>query len=73
MSETFVLIHGSWHGGWAWQAVICNLSAKGHHARHLVSVQWDNGAIDYVYPVEIELLGRGEEPAFNVVEDGLRR
>src|SRR6266436_4669804 len=32
MSETFVLIHGSWHGGWARQAVICNLSAKGHHA-----------------------------------------
>jgi len=32
MSETFVLIHGSWHGGWARQAVICNFSAKGHHA-----------------------------------------
>jgi pimeloyl-ACP methyl ester carboxylesterase len=32
MSDTFVLIHGSWHGGWAWQAVIRHLAGKGHHA-----------------------------------------
>ena len=32
MSETFVLIHGTWHGGWAWQGVIRHLEAKGHHA-----------------------------------------
>src|SRR5262245_58484025 len=32
MSETFVLIHGSWHGGWAWHAVVRNLSEKGHRA-----------------------------------------
>jgi pimeloyl-ACP methyl ester carboxylesterase len=32
MSDTFVLVHGSWHGGWAWQAVIRNLAEKGHHA-----------------------------------------
>jgi pimeloyl-ACP methyl ester carboxylesterase len=32
MSETFVLIHGSWHGGWAWQAVVRHLEAKGHRA-----------------------------------------
>jgi pimeloyl-ACP methyl ester carboxylesterase len=32
MSKTFVLIHGTWHGGWAWQDVIRNLSAKGHRA-----------------------------------------
>jgi hypothetical protein len=19
MNETFVLLHGSWHGGWAWE------------------------------------------------------
>ena len=31
--------------------------------RHLISVQWDNGVIDYVYPLEIELLGLGDEPA----------
>jgi len=32
MSKTFVLIHGTWHGGWAWQGVIRHLEAKGHHA-----------------------------------------
>ena len=35
--------------------------------RHLISVQWDNGMIDYVYALEIELLGQRDEPAFNVV------
>jgi pimeloyl-ACP methyl ester carboxylesterase len=32
MSETFVLIHGSWHGGWAWDHVIRELCNKGHRA-----------------------------------------
>ena len=32
MSKTFVLVHGSWHGGWAWEAVIRELSANGHRA-----------------------------------------
>jgi pimeloyl-ACP methyl ester carboxylesterase len=32
MSKTFVLIHGSWHGGWAWEEVICHLSQRGHRA-----------------------------------------
>jgi len=32
MGETFVLIHGSWHGGWAWDAVVPGLEAKGHRA-----------------------------------------
>jgi hypothetical protein len=35
--------------------------------RHLISVQWENGVIDYVYPLEIEILDQGDEPAFNVV------
>jgi pimeloyl-ACP methyl ester carboxylesterase len=29
MAETFVLIHGTWHGGWAWDAVTRELSGKG--------------------------------------------
>jgi len=33
MSKTFVLIHGSWHGGWAWQDVIRHLSENGHRAQ----------------------------------------
>ena len=32
MSKTFVLIHGTWHGGWAWHEVIGCLSRKGHRA-----------------------------------------
>jgi len=32
MSEAFVLIHGSWHGGWAWQTVIRHLEARGWRA-----------------------------------------
>src|SRR6516164_11378878 len=32
MNKTFVLIHGTWHGGWAWKEVIDYLSAKGHRA-----------------------------------------
>ena len=32
MSKTLVLIHGSWHGGCAWKAVIRELSANGHRA-----------------------------------------
>jgi pimeloyl-ACP methyl ester carboxylesterase len=32
MSDTFVLIHGSRHGGWAWEGVVRHLSEKGHRA-----------------------------------------
>ena len=28
----FVLVHGSWHDGAAWQGVICHLENKGHRA-----------------------------------------
>ena len=27
MSENFVLVHGAWHGGWAWQPVASTLRA----------------------------------------------
>lgn len=30
--STFVLVHGTWHDGSAWDAVIQQLEAKGHHA-----------------------------------------
>src|SRR5262249_19008103 len=32
MSKPIVLIHGSWHGGWAWEAVIRRISERGHRA-----------------------------------------
>jgi pimeloyl-ACP methyl ester carboxylesterase len=32
MSKRFVLIHGSWCGGWAWEAVTRHLEDRGHQA-----------------------------------------
>ena len=32
MGKTFVLIHGSWHGGWAWESVVRELYGRGHRA-----------------------------------------
>jgi pimeloyl-ACP methyl ester carboxylesterase len=28
--KTYVLVHGAWHGGWCWRAVVDVLSANGH-------------------------------------------
>jgi pimeloyl-ACP methyl ester carboxylesterase len=28
--QTFVLVHGAWHGGWCWREVVARLSAKGY-------------------------------------------
>jgi pimeloyl-ACP methyl ester carboxylesterase len=30
MANTYVLVHGSWHGGWGWTAVAKHLAAQGH-------------------------------------------
>ena len=32
MGETFVLVHGAWHGGWCWRAVMSALERDGHRA-----------------------------------------
>ena len=32
VDKTFVLIHGSWQGGWAWKEVVHRLSEKGYDA-----------------------------------------
>lgn len=32
MGKHFVLIHGAWHGGWAWEGVISSLVEAGHTA-----------------------------------------
>lgn len=32
MAETFVLVHGAWHGAWCWAAVINQLELLGDHA-----------------------------------------
>ena len=30
MPQTFVLVHGAWHGGWCWRRVADRLRAQGH-------------------------------------------
>ncbi len=32
MVHHFVLIHGSWHGGWCWDGVVAELERRGHSA-----------------------------------------
>src|SRR5690348_10831513 len=32
VAENFVLIHGAWHGGWCWAAVINELDKRGDRA-----------------------------------------
>jgi pimeloyl-ACP methyl ester carboxylesterase len=32
MAETFVLVHGAWHGGWCWAAVVNQLERLGDRA-----------------------------------------
>lgn len=31
MGETFVLVHGAWHGAWCWEAVASVLGGRGHN------------------------------------------
>ncbi|MGH9003618.1 MAG: alpha/beta fold hydrolase, partial [Acidimicrobiia bacterium] len=30
--STYVLVHGSWHGGWCWGPVVAGLAERGHVA-----------------------------------------
>jgi pimeloyl-ACP methyl ester carboxylesterase len=32
LRKTFVLVHGTWHGGWCWRRVVDALQSKGHKA-----------------------------------------
>lgn len=38
--------------------------------RHLISVEWDNGVTDYVYPFEIEIIDEEEPFSVNLNETG---
>jgi pimeloyl-ACP methyl ester carboxylesterase len=44
MTETFVLIPGAWHGGWAWRPVAQRLRAAGHRAVSLTLPGLADGA-----------------------------
>ena len=67
--ETFVLVHGAWHGGWCWIRVRDQLAAAGHRVftptltgladrRHLLSreVVLDTHIADVVNLLEAEEL-----------------
>ena len=42
MAETFVLVHGAWHGAFCWAAVINELGKRGDHC-HAVDLPGNNG------------------------------
>jgi len=44
MAENFVLVHGAWHGGWAWQPVASRLRAAGDVALPPGEYGWDRFA-----------------------------
>jgi pimeloyl-ACP methyl ester carboxylesterase len=46
---TYSLVHGAWHGGWAWDFVRAELESRGHvvHAPDLPSEDVDAGLDDY--------------------------
>ncbi len=67
--QTFVLVHGAWHGGWCWSRVAERLRAAGHavhtptlsglgERRHLISPQinLDTHIEDVVNTIEFEEL-----------------
>lgn len=55
MTETFVLVPGGWHGGWAWRPVARHLREAGHHA----------------LPVTLPGLNDGDDPTANTLADAV--
>jgi len=63
---TFCLVHGAWHGGWAWDPVRGELEACGHHvvAPDLPCEDPGAGVVEYAAVVRAAL--RGEDDAIVV-------
>src|ERR1700682_3907360 len=68
-AQTFVLVHGAWHGGWCWSRVADRLRAAGHQVftptqtglgerKHLLSkaITLDTFTADIVNVIEAEEL-----------------
>jgi pimeloyl-ACP methyl ester carboxylesterase len=49
---TFILIHGAWHGAWAWETIVPRLRAAGHDA---VAVDLPGNGFDSTPPHEVTL------------------
>jgi pimeloyl-ACP methyl ester carboxylesterase len=62
LAETFALVHGAWHGGWAWDAVKNELQARGHRvvAPDLPCEDVEAGAERYAQVIVEALAGEGE-------------
>ncbi len=71
-AQTFVLVHGAWHGGWCWSRVAVRLRGAGHlvftptqtglgERRHLLSkdITLDSFNADIVNRIEAEDLSDG--------------
>ena len=69
--QTFVLVHGAWHGGWCWRRVADRLRAAGHQVftptqtglgerKHLLSkdITLDTFTTDIANVIEAEELGK---------------
>ena len=49
---TFILVHGAWHGSWAWEAIVSRLKAAGHDA---IAVDLPGNGCDSTPPQEVTL------------------
>ncbi len=59
---TFCLVHGAWHGGWAWDVVRPELESRGHRvvAPHLPCEDVGAGVEEYAAVVRDALGGAGD-------------
>jgi len=49
---TFILVHGAWHGSWAWDTIVPRLKASGHDA---IAVDLPGNGHDATPPQEVSL------------------
>jgi pimeloyl-ACP methyl ester carboxylesterase len=73
MSETYVLINGAWHGGWAWRPVAQHLRAAGHRVLTPTLPGLADGADPTAYGLGdivdflVDLVERGDAPEVTLV------
>jgi pimeloyl-ACP methyl ester carboxylesterase len=49
---TFILVHGAWHGSWAWDTIVPRLKAAGHDA---IAVDLPGNGVDSTPPQQVSL------------------
>jgi pimeloyl-ACP methyl ester carboxylesterase len=50
--HTFILVHGAWHGSWAWDTIVLRLKAAGHDA---IAVDLPGNGHDATRPQDVTL------------------